>query len=237
MSFFEVTPSIASHAHPKLAKLAHMIENHCLDPASGFRFLEFLPRVPQKTQALVIYLHGSGERGDDLSIVKRYGLPALLARSQVSVNCPVVCPQLEAGAEWDADRVALFVKAMFKQPTQTALVGYSLGGSGVCALVSCYGPLVNLAVAIAGQAPQTVDAMQSGLEFLAMQGELDPWPRTRSFTESINASGGVAHSVILEGKGHYISEEAISHSALVSLLCKAGIEMAAHAGQASGSTG
>ncbi|MES2947832.1 MAG: hypothetical protein V4858_04740 [Pseudomonadota bacterium] len=210
----------------KLAKLASMLEHHRLDPTSGFRFLEFLPHDALGANAVVIYLHGSGERGSDLSWVKRYGLPALLARSEVSVNCPVMCPQLEAEAEWNADRLALLIKATTTASQQLVLIGYSLGGSGVCQFVGRLGPLVNVAVAIAGQAPHSVSVAQAGLEFLAIQGEQDPWPCTAGFVESINGSGGVAHSVALVGKGHYISEEALFHPGLTLLLKKAGVEIA-----------
>ncbi len=172
-----------------------MVEHQGLDRATGFRFLEYRPRETPEVEAVVVYLHGSGERGDDLSLVKRYGLPALLARSEVSVNCAVVCPQLEAGAEWGADRVARFIEATTQHPHKTVLIGYSLGGSGVCEVVSRRGPLVKLAVAIAGQAPRYAQAIQSGVNFFAIQGALDPWPCTSSFVASINALGGATQTV------------------------------------------
>jgi predicted esterase len=171
----------------------------------------------------VIYLHGVGERGCDLSWVKRYGLPALLDKSVTSVNCPVICPQLEADAAWEPDRVASFIETSAGQHRQKVLIGYSLGGSGVCEVVSRHGPVVAVAIAISGQAPQCAQTNQSGVNFFAIQGELDPWPCTSSFVESINEMGGVAQSVTLVGKGHYISEEALFHPNLLALLHSAGI--------------
>jgi predicted esterase len=208
-----------------MAKLCAMIERQSIEPTSGFRFIEFLKPETTLSCPVLIYLHGSGERGDDVSLVKRYGLPLLLARSEVSVNCSVLCPQLEAGAHWEADRVARFVEAVVTKTQKTALVGYSLGASGVCEAVSRYGPLADVAVAIAGQAPRKAEATQRGTKFFAIQGELDTWPCTSSFVDSVNASGGEAQSVTLHGKGHYISEDALFHQNLRSVLRYAGVEI------------
>ncbi len=208
-----------------------MIEHQRRDPTSGFRFIEYSTCDEPAPGAVLIYLHGSGERGDDLSWVKRYGLPALLDRSEVSVNCAVLCPQLEAGAHWEADRVAGFIKASTTKAQKTALVGYSLGASGVCECVSRYGSLTDVAVAIAGQAPKSVQAAQHGTRFFAIQGALDPWPCTSDFVASVNASGGAAQSVLLLGKEHYISEDAIFHPELGAMLRYAGIAIEALGGR------
>lgn len=202
-----------------------MIEHQRIEPISGFRYIEYLPPDKPVSSAVLIYLHGSGERGDDLSLVKRYGLPSLLARAEVSVNCPVLCPQLEAGANWVSDRIARFIEAATTKTQKTALVGYSLGASGVCEAISRYGPLVDVAVAIAGQAPDCVESIQRGTKFFAIQGEMDPWPSTSSFVSSITAADGVAQSATLNGKGHYISEDALFHPELSAMLRYAGIEI------------
>ncbi len=211
--------------HRDMAKLCAMIEHQRIEPTSEFRFIEYLACDMPVFSAVLIYLHGSGERGDDLSLVKRYGLPSLLARSEVSVNCSVLFPQLETGANWEADRVARFIEAATTKTQKTALIGYSLGASGVCEVVSRYGPLVDVAVAIAGQAPERVEATQIGTKFFAIQGELDPWPSTSSFVASITAAGGVAQSATLDGKGHYISEDALFQPEFCAMLRYAGIEI------------
>ena len=95
-------------------------------------------------------------------------------------------------------------------------------------MVGRYGPFVPAAVAIAGQAPAKVQVNQRGMKLVAIQGELDTWPDTREFLASVTAAGGETIDISLPGKGHYISEEAIFHPAVIATLRSAGIEVTAH---------
>lgn len=192
---------------------------------NGFRYIEFLPQIARARETVLIYLHGIGERGSDPNLVKCFGLPAMIDRRSVSTNCSVICPQLEREDHWPPQQVASFIEDLKQRVENVALVGYSLGASGVCSLISQYGKLVTLAVAIAGQAPNRAEVSQVGVSLLAIQGEVDPWPSTAAFVESVNAMGGVARSVVLRGQGHYISEEAILHPVCLSMLQSVGIEV------------
>lgn len=198
------------------------------EPTSGFQFMELLPLGDGQPNAAIVYLHGSGERGDDLTLVTRYGLPAAISEGRALANCPIFCPQLEAEAEWEPPRVASFVRQVLERHSRVALIGYSLGASGVCSVVAHMGPLAGVHVAIAGQAPDSVDTNQEGVQFLAIQGELDTWPNTGRFVPSINERGGRAASVVLPGLGHYVSEEAIAHPECISALSTIGIEVVFH---------
>ncbi|MGL6013149.1 MAG: hypothetical protein ACRC0J_16860 [Shewanella oncorhynchi] len=64
------------------------------DPLSGFRYIEFRPATGHTPESAILYLHGSGERGESLSAVKHYGLPAMIARGSVTLNGAVICPLL-----------------------------------------------------------------------------------------------------------------------------------------------
>lgn len=206
-----------------------MQEHHDYDATSGWHYLQFTPTGPQNTDCVLIYLHGIGERGVHLPLVKNYGLPAMVARADVTLNCPLMCPQLEDDKVWESERLAEFIKSMRRSYAHIALVGYSLGGSGVCDLLSKFGPVAKLSVCIAGQAPEQMAADSSEVLFAAIQGELDPWPNTIAFVDDINAKGGVAHSINLSGRDHYVSEEAITHPQIKTLLASVGI-MLSHSG-------
>ena len=203
-----------------------MIEQRGRTFGGDFRCLEFVPRGAVAPGRAVIYLHGIGERGDDLSLVTPYGLPKLLSTGTAAANCPVVCPQLEAGQEWPTDRLAsLVARVSHHYGGAVALIGYSLGGLGVCDLVAERGAVVSLAIAIAGRCRQEAAVPQPGVTFLAVQGALDPWPAMARFVDSINAQGGAAREVTLAGEGHYISEQALWHHELQAALVVAGVEL------------
>lgn len=108
-------------------------ESHGFDPVSGLRYLTLMPHLAAPSDAVVVYLHGIGERGDDLAWVKKYGLPAMLAEGRAALNCPVVCPQLEAGRVWDANQVVALIRAVSQQSKSVVLMGYSLGALKSCA--------------------------------------------------------------------------------------------------------
>ena len=195
------------------------------DSLSGFHFLELAPPGIASPDVAIVHLHGSGERGSDLEMVTRYGLPAAVREGRAQVSCPILCPQLEAEAEWDAARIVSFVGSAHQRFSSIVLIGYSMGASGVCETVARHGAVARLHVAIAGQGPERVSAAQRDVKFLAIQGELDPWPCTRGLVASISALGGEARSVTLPGAGHFVSEEAIAHPVSMALLKAAGVEI------------
>lgn len=202
-----------------------MQEHNDYDAGSGWHYLQFTPIEAQQANCALVYLHGIGERGVHLPTVKKYGLPAMVARTDVTLNCPLMCPQLEDGKVWESERLAEFIKSMRMSYAHIALVGYSLGGSGVCDMLSKFGPVARLSICIAGQAPKQMATDSSEVLFAAIQGELDPWPNTIAFVDDINEKGGVAHSINLPSRDHYVSEEAILHPPIKKLLAAVGITL------------
>jgi predicted peptidase len=86
-------------------------------------------------RALLVFLHGSGERGTDLELVRQHGLPRLLDAG-LEVPFPVASPQCPAGTEWTErlDILDAFVEALLREhrvdPNLVYLSGMSMGGAG-----------------------------------------------------------------------------------------------------------
>jgi predicted peptidase len=196
------------------------LEKH--DPASPWPWLEFSVASGSADLAIV-YLHGSGERGDDRSLVTRYGLPALISQESLHMNACLLCPQLAADGVWDADRLCQFIELVQLRFSRVMLMGYSWGANGVCNLLAKYGGIVPLAIAIAGQSPATVQADLMGCNLLVIQGEEDTWANTASFVNQARLAGGQVRSVVLAGKGHFISEEVCELLELRQALAQQGI--------------
>ena len=65
-------------------------------------YLLYLPKgyEQQESWPLLLFLHGSGERGDDLELVKKHGPPKLIAAGQ-DFPFIVVSPQCPQDRRWE----------------------------------------------------------------------------------------------------------------------------------------
>src|SRR5690554_724174 len=65
------------------------------------RYLLYLPEghAERDDWPLVVFLHGSGERGEDLDLVRKQGLPRLLDEG-LSFPAVVLAPQCPEGQHW-----------------------------------------------------------------------------------------------------------------------------------------
>jgi len=95
----------------------------------------FLPAGYDSARAawpLILFLHGSGERGDDLSFVARNGPPRVALERDLPFI--VVAPQLAAGQTWSADALEALldrvVPAYRVDTTRVYLTGLSMGAYG-----------------------------------------------------------------------------------------------------------
>lgn len=115
-------------------------ENHfqgTVIKAVSSRYLLYLPRDyeadPDTTWPLLLFLHGSGERGDDLSILRGYGPPRQIEAGD-DLPFVVVAPQCSADEHWDPDTVIALIDRVCATARvdrdRIYLTGFSLGGLG-----------------------------------------------------------------------------------------------------------
>jgi len=101
------------------------------------RYLFYLPRNYEKGNKkwpLLFFLHGRGERGTDINLVKTHGPPKLIEQGRsfpfivVSPQCPLTLQ------EWDwriLDRLFTEIEKNYRvDPTRIYLSGLSMGGYG-----------------------------------------------------------------------------------------------------------
>jgi len=81
----------------------------------------------------MIFLHGAGERGTDINLVKKHG-PPKLADQKKDFPFIIVSPQCPSGQWWDAEAVNVLVDEIIAEhavdPTRVYLTGLSMGGYG-----------------------------------------------------------------------------------------------------------
>ena len=105
-----------------------------------YRYRVLLPPHYTKLRKwpVILFLHGSGERGDDNVRQLTVGLPPLLARHPRRYPAIVVAPQCRPDHEWYGEMEAQALAALdasireFRgDPNRVILTGNSMGGAGV----------------------------------------------------------------------------------------------------------
>lgn len=119
---------------------------HELVRQQGLHYLRYLPQDYGKQAGekwpLILFLHGAGERGDDLNLVKKHGLARVVEERDLpfvilSPQCPVnhwwsdFLPTLDALVQQAIDTLAV-------DPRRVYCTGLSMGGYGSWHLAAEY---------------------------------------------------------------------------------------------------
>lgn len=195
------------------------------------------PYEPQRVQyPLVVFLHGSGERGTDniaqlTNGVRAFEEPGARQRHP----CIVVAPQCDRddtfGGSWygGTSRTQRLVTAMVRElctrrsvdARRVSLVGFSMGAIGLWDLISRHRDLFAAAVPIAGDLePKTALDLLS-FPIWAFHGERDELvsnTNTRALFAQMQRVGGVMRYTEFAGVGHDSWKQAFARSDLLDWL-------------------
>ncbi|GAB4525299.1 MAG: hypothetical protein OHK0046_40990 [Anaerolineae bacterium] len=111
---------------------------------------------------LIVFLHGAGERGDDLSLVAKHGLPRRLYEGE-DVPFIVVAPQCPAQMDWSyyAFPMMAFIQQIVHhypvKTNQVYLTGLSMGGYGTWDLGRLFPSMFAAIAPICGGMPWLVE--------------------------------------------------------------------------------
>jgi predicted peptidase len=120
-----------------------------------YPFLLHLPAdsVLKSKPPVLIFLHGRSLSGNNLDLVKKYGVIHEIEKGR-NVPAIVVAPQVQSGKSWEPAKilsVLQFVQRTFNTDTNRVYVaGMSLGGYGTLQFAGAYPEIVTAAVALCG---------------------------------------------------------------------------------------
>ena len=133
---------------------------------ADYPFLLNLPSdsILKSKPPILIFLHGRSLSGNNLEIVKRYGIINEIIRGR-EIPAIVIAPQVMMGKSWEADKVLSvlqYVQSLYNTDSNRVYVaGMSLGGYGTLNFAGKYPELVAGAVALCGGG-NVVDAPNLG---------------------------------------------------------------------------
>ncbi len=152
----------------------------------GVHYWEYVPSEKQSAEKLplLIFLHGMGERGNDLNLVKFHGPPSFLDNKK---DFPFICisPQCPDSVYWNEDLLLPFYDEIIsKYPVdknRIYITGLSMGGFGTWASVIAKPNLFAAAVPICGGGdPSKLESIKSIPIWVFHGAKDDVVPLTRS---------------------------------------------------------
>jgi predicted esterase len=110
---------------------------------------------PKNGWPLLLFLHGYGECGDEIELVKKHGPPKLQGQFAELANSVIVSPQCPRDSWWRVEALKQLVDEVVENcgdidPARLYVTGLSMGGYGTWSLVSQYPDFFAAAVPICG---------------------------------------------------------------------------------------
>ena len=191
---------------------------HALD------YLAYLPSSYDKDTAkkwpLVIFLHGSGERGSQVNLVRKNGLPFELDR-RGDTPYVMIAPQCPSNERWNVQVLDALLTDLLKtyriDEKRVIITGLSLGGYGSWAW-SCEHPerFAGVIPVCGGIEPAKTVSLK-GMPIWAFHGDKDksvPIERGQLAAEAAKKNGADVKFTVYPGVGHNSWEKAYAEPEL-----------------------
>lgn len=174
------------------------------------RYLLYLPpeyKPDGKPWPLLVFLHGMGETGNNLELVKRHGPPKLIAQGK---HFPfiVLSPQTPRPG-WNPDAVVALIDAICEHynvdRSRIYLTGLSMGGFGTWATAAAYPDrFAAIAPICGGGDPRWAERLKD-IPIWVFHGAKDqvvPVAFSERMVEAIKAAGGNVKFTVYPDAGH-----------------------------------
>lgn len=161
---------------------------------------------------LLLFLHGAGERGNDLVPVAKHGPPKLIEQGE-RFRFVVISPQCPQDQWWAMQEnvrgLAQLIEQIFADypidPRRIYLTGMSMGGYGTWALAAAHPDLPAAIVPVCGGANlETANSLKEipAWAFHGRDDEVVPVIRSQEIIDAIQEIGGDARITIYDNTSH-----------------------------------
>jgi predicted peptidase len=189
-------------------------------------YLLFLPEAyeQQDSWPLMLFLHGAGERGDDLELVKKHGPPKMV-ETKPDFPFILVSPQCPRDQWWEPMELSALLDAVvdeYKVDTDRIYVtGLSMGGFGSWALAAHEPKRFAAIVPICGGGEPLWARLFSHLPVWAFHGAKDsvvPLERSEEMVDALKKRGSDVRLTVYPEAGHDAWTETYANPDLVTWL-------------------
>lgn len=173
-------------------------------------YLFYLPGDYESKQSwpLLLFLHGAGERGDDLELVKKHGPPRLIAEGK-ELPFIIVSPQCPNGRWWQPQELAVLLDEIVEtyrvDQDRICVTGLSMGGFGTWALAAYSPDRFAAIVPICGGGEPHWARMFVHIPAWVFHGAKDPvvtLDRSEKMVEAVKKHGGDAKLTVYPEAAH-----------------------------------
>lgn len=171
-------------------------EQGSFETSKGLEYLAYFPHTYKQdnTAPLLLFLHGLGEKGDDIEKVKKYGPPQLINSGEWPKTLPfvVISPQLPTSYNsWPAPMVDELIEEMIKKyhlnNQKIYLTGISLGGMGTWQYALKHSDKLAAIIPISGKSYPYLACSLNNLPVWAFHGEQDEIVKPQGSIKMIEA--------------------------------------------------
>lgn len=173
---------------------------------------------------LLLFLHGSGQRGENLRLVTKSGPPFQVSHGR-GFPFVLVSPQCRAESVWQSSELLALldhVESEFSiDPDRVYVAGYSMGGNGAWNLACTAPDRFAAVVPVAGGGDIDQAERLTRLPIWAFHGANDdvvPLEASQRMVESVQAHGGNAGLTVFDDEAHDICNLVFSRNDLYTWL-------------------
>jgi predicted peptidase len=176
-------------------------------------YLLYLPADYDKSKdkwPLMLFLHGAGERGNNINVVKKHGPPKMITQGK-SFDFIIVSPQCPNNISWPEQTDLLInlldeIEAKYHVDTDRVyLTGLSMGGFGTWTLAAKYPNRFAAIAPICGGSERYTANRLKKVPVWAFHGAKDPTvplARSQEMVDAVNKAGGDAKLTVYPEAEH-----------------------------------